>query len=138
MMDYNQLEKMIKRHEGLRLEVYEDSVGVLTCGYGHALHAGSEVPIYVAESFFHVDFRKAVEDYERTELELDTVRRAVIIDMIFNLGYKGLLKFKKMLKAIKEGNYDQAAVEMRYSKWHKQVGIRALELERMMETGMEV
>ena len=38
----------LKRHEGLRLEVYEDSEGVLTVGYGHALHVGSRISKGVA------------------------------------------------------------------------------------------
>uniref|UniRef100_A0A6M3J136 Putative glycoside hydrolase n=1 Tax=viral metagenome TaxID=1070528 RepID=A0A6M3J136_9ZZZZ len=134
-MDYDDIAKMIKRHEGGPHNVYLDSVGVPTCGWGHALHVGSEVPAYIAERFFYLDFKKAIEDYNRMELHLDTVRKAVIIDMLFNLGYKGLMKFKNMIAALRSGDYEKAADEMMDSKWHGQVGLRALELENMMRDG---
>jgi lysozyme len=53
--------------------------------------------------------------------------------MAFNLGISGLLKFKKTLKLIEEGNYKLAAKEMLKSKWANQVKNRAKHLSIMME-----
>ena len=58
-MTYDQIADMIKRHEGGPHNVYLDSVGVPTCGWGHALHVGSEVPVYIADKFFYLDLMKA-------------------------------------------------------------------------------
>lgn len=66
---------------------------------------------------------------------LDDVRKVVLCDMAFNLGITGLLKFKRMLKAIELGNYQMAADEMLQSKWAKQVGKRATDLADMMRQG---
>ena len=67
--------------------------------------------------------------------ELDEVRRSVLIDMAFNLGIAGVMKFKRMLRHLAEGHYVLAAREMKDSLWAKQVPRRAKELIRMMQTG---
>jgi lysozyme len=66
---------------------------------------------------------------------LDEVRARVILNMAFNLGVDGLLKFRNTLAAVKAGEWDRAAVGMLASLWAKQVGARAKRLARMMRTG---
>ena len=58
-----------------------------------------------------------------------------MVDMHINLGLFRLSRFTKMLAAIGQGNYPVAAREMRQSKWAEQVGVRAVTLAQMMETG---
>ena len=60
--------------------------------------------------------------------------KTVLINMYFNLGRAGLLGFKNTLKYISDKNYKQAAANMLKSLWAKQVGQRARELARRMET----
>jgi len=67
--------------------------------------------------------------------ELDEVRQAVLVDMGYNLGIDGLLKFKRTLGSVESGNYANAAIQMLESKWATQVGHRAERLSDMMETG---
>lgn len=67
--------------------------------------------------------------------KLDEVRKKVVVDMAFNLGVDGILKFKKMIAALKRGDYEAATAEMVDSKWHRQVKERAIRLEKMMLTG---
>ena len=62
------------------------------------------------------------------------VTKTILINMAFNMGIGGLLGFKNTLRYIKERNYKQAAANMRKSLWFKQVGSRAVELSRRMET----
>lgn len=126
---------MIKRHEGGPGPVYRDSVGILTCGYGHALHEGSFVPIEAANAFFESDFKTVLENYESLGFDLDPVRRAVIIDMLFNLGITKFMGFKRMISALRRRDFMTAKNEMLDSRWAKQVGKRATELAAMMETG---
>lgn len=128
-------EDLIKRHEGYRDRVYEDSEGIPTIGWGHALHVGSNVPERVSELFFRGDMREAYKGYHSLTLPLDPVRKAVVVNMIYNLGLRKFKKFKRTIKLIKSGDYTLAAVEMLNSKWADQVGRRALELSQMMRTG---
>ena len=67
--------------------------------------------------------------------DLNPNRQAVIIDMAFNLGFGGLREFVKMITAVQESRYDDAADEMLASKWAKQVGNRAKKLAGMMRSG---
>ena len=67
--------------------------------------------------------------------QLDPTRQDVLINMAYNLGLDGLLKFKKMLAAVKSGQYEKAAEEMLNSKWRSDVGDRAKELSMQMATG---
>lgn len=139
MVKRDMVKDMIKLHEGYRNQVYLDSVGVPTCGWGHAFHVGSEVPLEVNEILFEKDFNKAAANAMNfvsvNSILTDEVRFAVITDMMFNLGYKGLSKFKKMIAALRSEDYVTAAKEMLNSKWAKQVGKRATKLAKMMETG---
>ena len=64
------------------------------------------------------------------------VRKVVLVDMCYNLGINRFLGFKKMLAAVKEGNYDTAADEMLNSKWATQVKGRAVELAQLMREGV--
>ena len=126
----------IRRHEGFSDRVYLDTVGVPTGGYGHAFHVGTEIPVYVAEALLWLDYRVALNDYQRIKkhlrLDLSTVREGVLINMIFNLGRPRFMKFKKFLKALQEKKYKKASEEMLNSRWASQVGDRATELAQKM------
>jgi len=126
---------MIKRHEGYKNRVYRDSVGALTCGYGHAFLEGSFIPPEASRIFFEADFKTVLENYEALNFNLDPVRRAVVLSMLFNLGIGKFMGFKKMISAIRSGDFMSAKNEMLDSRWAKQVGNRAIELAAMMETG---
>ena len=135
-MGYDDAIEMIKRHEGFRDEVYLDSEGIPTGGWGHAFIEGSEIPFDVSLKLFSHDFKNVLNDYKRLNLNLeDSIREAVILDMLFNLGLPRFLGFKKMLSALRGGDYEKAAEEMLDSKWARQVKSRAKELARLMKTG---
>ena len=69
--------------------------------------------------------------------DLDEVRQRCLMDMAFNLGVAGLMKFEKTLRLIAQGNLSGASQEMLRSKWADQVGQRAITLSRMMATGKD-
>jgi lysozyme len=135
MMDF------IKRDEGYRESVYMDSVGVPTLGWGHALHESSFVPKEVCEIFFEHDFKRAEYQLQRLidkyQVPLNSIRKFVILNMIFNLGSAGVEKFKKMWQALQQTppDYEEAARQMLDSKWAGQVGKRATYLAGLMERG---
>lgn len=58
-----------------------------------------------------------------------------MIDLFFNLGPGGLSKFVKFLDAMSKGEWVTAAAELTRSKWHGQVGKRAIRIEAIIETG---
>ena len=66
---------------------------------------------------------------------LDENRKAALIDMCFNLGMIGFLKFSGMLVALSQKNYSLAARAMMQSKWATQVGQRAIDLSTIIRTG---
>lgn len=138
-MNENILKNLIKGHEGYKEAIYLDSVRVPSGGFGHAFLIGSTLPDYIWEEIFEHDYKNALNnalDYAANHrLQLDAVRFAVIVDMMFNLGYGGVMKFKNMRAALIVGDYNAAAEEMLDSKWARQVGKRAIELANMMQTG---
>ncbi len=125
---------LIRRHEGLRLSPYKDSVGILTVGYGHNLERN--ITQNQANRMLHDDLIEVEEQVEKFDWykDLSTVRQAVIQNMVFNLGLSRFNQFKKTIYFIEEGKYLDASVEMLDSKWAKQVGNRAVNLSDMMAT----
>lgn len=63
------------------------------------------------------------------------VRADVLMNMTYNLGIQGVLKFRKMQQAVLTDDYDTAAAEMLNSRWAAQVKGRAVELARRMRLG---
>lgn len=131
------LEQLLILHEGKRNKPYKDTVGKTTIGIGRNLDdkglSDSEV-LYL----FRNDLQQHSKEVEQAfpwVSGLDTARRAVLIDMCFNLGIGGLSKFTITLELIRNGEYEKAAVAMLQSKWATQVGNRAKRLSEMMRTG---
>ena len=125
------------RHEGLKLQPYYDTVGKLTIGIGRNLDdygITKEEAMYLCKN----NIVQCIAELEASLPwfnTLDEVRKDVLINMDFNLGIVGLLKFKNTLKLIEEGKYIDASYQMLSSKWSKQVGKRAIELSDQMRTG---
>lgn len=130
--------QMTKTFEGLRLKPYKCTAGKLTIGYGRNLE---DVGISQTEAdmLFERDFaqaeseaRRLCKTYRVNYEDLIEQRFYVLTDMIFNMGYDRVSKFKKMLTALSKGDYDTAAKEMLDSAWATQVGNRATQLSALM------
>jgi lysozyme len=135
--DRDRLRTQLKRHEGLRLHPYRDSVGVLTIGYGRNLEA-TGINEDEAEYLLSHDIDRAVRGLLARYAwfgALDPVRQAVLVNMAFNLGLSSLAGFTGTLAAVASGDYETAAAHMLASKWAAQVGGRARELAVQMRTG---
>ena len=129
---------MTKDFEGLRLKPYKCTAGKLTIGYGRNLDDVGISKIE-ADMLFERDFAQAESEVRRllkaNNIDADNLieqRFYVLTDMMFNLGYNRLAKFKKLLYALKKGLYDDAANEMLDSLWAAQVGNRATKLATLM------
>ncbi len=66
---------------------------------------------------------------------LNDARKAVLLNMSFQLGVAGLMGFSKTLSLIQNGYYDEAANQMLQSKWAQQTPNRANEMATQMRTG---
>ena len=143
--------QQLMRHEGLRLKVYRCTAGHLTIGYGYNLDAN---PLRIPEHSIQTIIRRGITEPMAQRwlrqavglLEFDVLRlvdapklneprQAVVVNMAYNLGFKGFSEFKRMMRALRQEDYMQAALEMMDSKWATQVGNRAHELAKQMETG---
>ena len=147
-------EDYIKRHEGLRLDAYDDATGkpilpgqkiegTLTVGWGHTgsdVFAGQTITVDIAERMFQHDLTSALRGAiaalgPEPWLKLDSVRRCVLADMCFELGEYGLSAFHKLLAAMRGGDWEAAAAEMKASKYYEQVPKRAEQNRLMMLSG---
>ncbi len=137
MSIFHKLKEQLIKHEGLELEPYLDSVGVLTIGVGRNLQDNGisyDEAIFMLEN----DIKRALEEikssFEWFE-ELNEVRQIVIANMVFNLGITRFSGFERTIEAIEEEDFTEAAREMMDSLWARQVGKRARQLAVMMESG---
>ena len=125
--------EMIKKHEGFRGMPYEDTRGYPTIGYG------TKLPITEEEAELLLKHRldeKILKLSEKESFYLDLPERAqeVIANMAYQMGVGGVLRFKKMWAALKEGDYKKAANEMLDSRWAKQTPNRAKELAEIIRS----
>lgn len=128
---------MLIRHEGVRLKAYRDSVGLTTIGVGRCLDTKG---ISMAEAMTLLDDDMAeVQQQVASNIpcygRLSEARQAVLLDLCFNLGMVGLLKFSHFLSNLDNGSYQTAAADLANSLWAKQVGPRCADLQKLMIEG---
>lgn len=135
------LASTLRVEEGCRLTAYLDSAGVITVGYGHNLQA-HPIPQALADQWLAEDVAAATRDVEGTfpwVKTLDEVRQRAIVDLCFNLGINGLLKFSRAggtLEAVRQGQYDVAATRLLSNeRWVSEVGLRAERIAAMLRFG---
>lgn len=131
------LEEQLINDEGFMSKPYKDTVGKVTIGYGRNL---DDVGISRSEAYAMLqnDIIKV-----RSELmvklpffkSLTDGRQNALLNMAFNMGTNGLLKFKNTLKLIEEKNFEQASIEVLKSKWASQVGSRANRISLQIKNG---
>jgi len=144
--------EQIKEDEGFVSHAYLDSMGKSTIGYGFNLEKpGSESALVGAgieksladlingESFLtpeeasrlmmselgsYEDSAKRFVGKETWE-NLSENRRGILLNMAYNMGEATLSEFKKLKAAIKQGDWKEAQIQMRDSRWSRQVKKRA-------------
>lgn len=136
-MNKERLKAVLVRHEGVELKPYRDTRGKLTIGIGRNLEdrgISLDEALYMLENDIRIVERELDEAIPWWR-DLDDVRQEIVVNMAFNLGLPRFLRFKRFIKALKEGNYAQASEEMLDSEWARQVGRRAKELALAMRNG---
>ena len=125
-------------HEGLRLKPYRCTAGKLTIGVGRNLDdcgiSKPEAMVLLDNDILNCE-TELLEHLLAVYTGLNDTRKAVLVNMCFNLGISSLLGFKNTLAFIIAGDFERAANNMLASKWAKQVGLRAIELSEQMRKG---
>ncbi len=147
-MNLEQLRKELTEDEGCVYEVYNDHLGYPTFGIGHLVREsdpehGEEIGTPVSEDrvieAFESDIETVLSDCETLYPNFDSLpeeAQLIIANMMFNLGYPRLSKFKGMKRGVDSEDWNAAADEMVDSRWYKQVTNRANRLvERMRSIG---
>ena len=147
-MNLEQLRKELTEDEGCVYEVYNDHLGYPTFGIGHLVREsdpehGEEIGTPVSEDrvieAFESDIETVLSDCETLYPNFDSLpeeAQLIIANMMFNLGYPRLSKFKGMKRGVDSEDWNAAADEMVDSRWYKQVTNRANRLvERMRAIG---
>jgi lysozyme len=127
-LGYHNLKERIKSNEGFSSKPYKDQLGYLTIGYGHLILPNENILLKKQiqkkelEEIFEKDFKKALGNFNNTFklLTLNEKESELLIEMIFQLGIKGCLKFKNLIKNIKKGNKHLVCFDMMDSLWYKQ------------------
>lgn len=151
-MDFDIIIKRLEFHESCILKPYYCPTGHLTLGIGHNIDARA----------FTNEEKKAIGDWKKgitknmaymicrndvniclNQLKtlpfwnrLDLERQYALLDMCFQLGFKGLCGFKKMLEAMRWGKWDKAAAECLNSDYARQTPARAKRIARLIKEGI--
>ena len=139
MAMYDNEDDMLVREEGEKLHAYRDHLGYLTIGVGHLIdeRVGGSIPQFVSRWLLSYDKASARRYAERYTYfgDLDTVRQAAIVSMMFQMGPSKLAKFVKFHRAMARKDYDDAHDEGLDSVWARQTPKRARRMMYMIKTG---
>ena len=119
--------QMLLRHEGLRTYPYKCSEDKLTIGIGRNLEANGiseEEAMYLLDN----DIKRVQEELTKNFGIWQTFpekARDVCIDMCFQLGIEGFMRFKKTRALMEDAMWLEASEECLRSKWAVQTPSRA-------------
>jgi len=143
-MNIDKLREELASDEGCKYEIYLDHLGLPTFGIGHLItkddpeygkDVGSVIEQSRVQSAFNLDVTVTIEDCQRLYKDFNDLPEEVqliIANMMFNLGYPRLSKFKGMKAGVDSRSWASAADEMVDSKWYTQVPNRARRLVARM------
>lgn len=139
----------IKEYEGYSDKPYQCTAKKWTIGFGYNYEdrgfVTDDITRILANGFNKELAEKLLEkDVEQCTKQasafpffnsMNDARRAVVIDMIYQLGISGLKAFKKMIERLEKGDWKGAALEMIHSRWYTQSGRRSRTNVKQMEEG---
>tara|TARA_R110002095_G_scaffold202624_1_gene184324 strand:+ start:829 stop:1242 length:414 start_codon:yes stop_codon:yes gene_type:complete len=132
--------EMLRKHEGVEKYAYKCTADKVTIGVGRNIDKSGGMGLSDDEIDYLLsnDIKRVSAELIRAfpwYSELDEVRKDAMIDMCFNMGLPRLSKFKNSLAAMKNGDYDIAALEFLDSNWANQVGSRSITITDMIRSG---
>ena len=122
MRDLNNLKEMIIKHEGHEARVYKCPNGFDTIGYGFAikdLFMDKEICDFILDKYIRAILAniEANDDWDQWFWDKPQVVKEVLVNMIYQIGFSGVRKFRKTIQYIKEDKLLLASEEMLDSKW---------------------
>ena len=144
-MNINELRDQLIIDEGVKYEVYLDHLSLKTCGIGHLcrddepefdMEVGTQISEERCTELFDRDIQIVIDDCKKIYDDWDNMNeqvKQICANMMFNLGFPRYSKFRKKISAVIDGNWKEAALQMRQSKWYNQVTNRAERLATRME-----
>jgi lysozyme len=152
-LEMNMALELVKEAEGFEPNTYHCPTGKLTQGYGRnlevhplteeeklELNQDGTVSEFIASKWALKELIECEQKLSQNIIyqKQSDVRKAVLLDMCFNIGYSGLMKFKKMWFALGDRDYTTASREMKDSAWYVQVGTRGKRNVTIMASNMIV
>ena len=143
-MNIDQLREELEQDEGCVYEVYLDHLGYETFGIGHLITRHDEeygcsvrtdVDEFRVHEAFEDDVQNVLSDCEKLYVQWEHLPEEVqliVANMMFNMGYTRLSKFKGMKRGVNARDWNAAADEMVDSRWYHQVTNRADRLVKRM------
>lgn len=144
---------ILTSEEGYVRHAYKDHLGYLTIGYGTMIDVrrGGGISKPQARMLLDQSENEAIDALEDLVFwkDLNAARRAVLVSMVYQMGFSGVMAFRRMRAALRAGDYDTAAEEMLDSDWYREdtpdraerhaeimrLGELSPELEARYETG---
>lgn len=145
-MNIDILRKEITEDEGVEYKIYLDHLGLPTFGIGHLVKESDpehgkpvDTPVSAerVNSCFETDIQTVLDECNKLYddfYELPEEVQHIIANMMFNMGYPRLSKFKGMKLGVDSRDWNKAADEMVDSRWYKQVTNRADRLVNRMRS----
>ena len=151
MLSNAEIAERLEFHEGRRAEAYYCSGGYLTQGIGHNLETNpltkdqkskikdlkhwtdAEIDMVLADDVYQckVLMTQLIEGFDK----FDDERQYALVDMCFQLGARGVAGFKKMLKAMRNNDWETAGKECLNSNYGRQTPTRAKRISHLIATG---
>lgn len=137
----NELRKQLEKDEDRRRHVYKDSRGFWTIGVGRLVDdrfPSSGLREEEITFLFNNDVEERISQLTHALpwfQDLDDVRKGALLNMAFQLGIEGLLKFHCTLALMHTGKYTEASAEMMRSDWATQTPARAARMAKQVRTG---
>jgi lysozyme len=135
------VEKMLTYDEGKKLICYRCTRGFKTVGIGcnldadphlnilrRRLNVGDKITQAESVALFAYDLGNVVNAIQQKMYyygDLPERYQVVLINMVFQMGIYGVLKFPSMLRAMKAGDDKRVIAEMKDSEWYHQTTNRA-------------
>jgi lysozyme len=143
------IRNILNLDEGRHYEPYLDSKGYWTIGVGYLIGKDLQdlkLSWNVVEAMLKETIEIAVEDCEQVLgddfKQANEARQLALVSMMFNLGRERFSGFRRMIAAIKAGDWGKAAFEATNSKWARDVDPKQREglgrddrLAYMLKTG---
>ena len=147
-MNNELIETLITRNEGFKRVPYLDTKGNTTIGVGHELHmtlaeaqkhyqhplTSEEVKVLLSEDVKTVETQARLI-FGTSWVSFNDARQAVVIDMLFNLGFGTFSEFHDFIDAAKKGRWDAASKEILDSDAARELPTRYQRNAEVMKTG---